>query len=100
MKKILLMLLAFLFLIFTNCEKQYSPEETQNLIQEYLLTIVADMQDWQLGKMTENQFKDNTRNNLNKIEDIIDKSTVSEAQKRIYKNAFEMYYKLLDDDFY
>ena len=91
-----LTLFLFLTVLFMGCEKQYSEEETQNLVQEYILTIVADMQDWQLGKMTETQFRDNTRNNLQKIENILDKSVISEAQKRIYKNAFEMYYGLLD----
>lgn len=95
MKKCLF-LLFIAFFVFTGCEKQYSEEETQNLVQEYLLTIVADMQDWQLGKMTETQFKDNIRDNLQKIEGVLEKSVVSEARKRIYKNTFEMYYGLLD----
>jgi len=95
MKKIALLIIVFSIIII-GCEKQYSPEETQNLLQEHLLTIVADFQDWQLQKITDRQFKEKTRTNLKKIENILDRSTASEAQKRIYRNTFEMYYNLLN----
>jgi len=91
-----LFVIIFLFTTFTGFGQQYSPEETANLLEEYMLTIVADMQDWQLGKISKTQFIDNTRSNLRKIENVIEKSDISEARKRILKNEFEMYFNLLD----
>jgi hypothetical protein len=96
MKRILQVLFIFLLLIFTSSEKQYSSEETQNLLQEYLLMIVADMQDLQLNKITVTQFYENININLQKIDDVIRNSTFSEAEKRVIRNEIEILLKQIE----
>jgi len=96
MKRMLQVLFIFLLLIFTSSQKQYSTEETQSLLREYLLTIVADMQDLQLNKINVDQFKESIKINLQKIEDVINKSTFSEAEKRIIRNQIEVSLKQIE----